>query len=136
MIEYTTKELSNLCNITNRTIRFYLEEELLTTKKSFGKGKVRRYNSRNLSEIKIIRQMTLLGIRIKQVKYIMKTLKKIEDKSFHNIVLIRLVYDKNFLLQITTYNNQKEEIKDKKDIDSYLIYLLINIKQNDLKKEK
>ena len=71
---FTTKQAAECLGTTNRTVQFYVERGLLKpeVKNPQGRGKVKRYSRKNLLEMAFIKELTLNGFSIEEVKKIRK----------------------------------------------------------------
>jgi DNA-binding transcriptional MerR regulator len=73
---FRTKEVAQILGITERTIRFYLEEDLVHPELGdLGRGKVRRYTRRDIILFSFIRELANHGFKIVRIAHLLETLK-------------------------------------------------------------
>jgi DNA-binding transcriptional MerR regulator len=73
---FLTKEVAQVLGVTQRTLRFYLEEELVHPELGdLGRGKVRRYTRRDIILFSFIRELATHGLKIGKIKGILDLLK-------------------------------------------------------------
>ena len=77
--EMKIKDVCVLTGLTERTIRYYEEEKLISPKTTESNGRIyREYSSENAAELKAIAELRKAGLSIDEIRTMMRTPKKIE----------------------------------------------------------
>lgn len=73
---FRTKEVAQILEVTERTLRFYLEEDLVHPELGdIGRGRVRRYTRRDILLFFFSRELATHGLKIEKIKDILDLLK-------------------------------------------------------------
>lgn len=73
---YRTKQTADFLGVTDRTVRYYVEQGLcLPELGSKGRGKVCRFTRRDILALLLVRELAKHGVKIEQVKYITEMLR-------------------------------------------------------------
>lgn len=101
------KEVCVLTGLTERTIRYYEEEKLISPKTTESNGRTyREYSSEDASQLKAIAELRKAGLSIEEIRTMMKTPKKIETiMSAYSQRLATEVDEKTALLAVVNSTN-------------------------------
>ena len=68
---FTPKQISKLLNISQRTIQYYGDIEIIKPYEASGPGRPRKYTFQNILDIYVIRVLGKAGFRLELIKNIL-----------------------------------------------------------------
>ncbi len=78
---FSKKEVMQMSGLTRRQVQFYTESGIVIPEvdKGVGRGKVRRYSVKNISEFRMIKKLLTLGVNLTKMREFIRDPKKLDD---------------------------------------------------------